>query len=464
MDRAAAIQKVTELLGGQNVLTSDSDTENFSKDMANFQRRPLMVVKASNVEAISGVMNFANDNKIPVSVWGAGSSLTGAVVTDGIMIDVSGLKRILEIDTVNWYAHVEAGLVLDDFNRELEKKGFFFPPDPASSFICTVGGAIAEGSGGLRCVKYGTMKDWVLALRVVLPDGRILKIGEPLAKNRAGYDLVHLFIGSEGTLGVIAEAWLKIAPITPASVVRMYAIFDGWGDAGKAILAIRNTKMIPRMLEFVDRAGMEVSKQVYDFGPEMGEALLLIDIEEFGGGEAAQMVSLLKESGAKRVEIAQDEEEADKLLLARATVYLATSELAPARIVEDVVVPIDRIVEYLLKVQLLERKHGVKIIMQGHAGDGNIHPQILYDNNDPKSTEAANKVLEELIQYAIDVGGSITGEHGVGLQKMTHLRKQLEAHGGQGALAFMRQIKKIFDPNNIMNPGKYIDQPQERWP
>lgn len=459
MDRSLFVQKLAQLVGERSVLISDSDIENFSRDMANFQRRPMIVARAETIEAISNILKFANENAIPVSVWGAGSSLTGAVVTDGIMIDVSGLKRVLEIDTVNWFAHVEAGLVLDDLNKELEQKGFFFPPDPASSFICTVGGAIAEGSGGLRCVKYGTMKDWVLALRVVLPDGRIVKIGEPLAKNRAGYDLVHLFVGSEGTLGVIAEAWLKIAPIPHAKVVRMYAMFDDWTDAGKAILTIRKSKMIPRMLEFIDRAGIEVSKQVYDFGQEVGEALLLVDVEEFRGDEADQMVALLKESGATKVKTAQTEEEADNLLLARATVYLATSELAPARMVEDVVVPIDRIVEYLLKVKQLEKKHGVKIIMQGHAGDGNIHPQILYDNNDPRSTDAANKALEDLIQYAIDVGGSITGEHGVGLQKMSHLRKQLEAHGGQGALELMRQIKELFDPNKIMNPGKYVDQP-----
>ena len=459
--RSPLIQTLTDLLGAEKIFSEDSVLDAYSKDMANFQRKPLLVAKVMSSDDISKILRFANDQGIPVSAWGAGSSLTGAVVTDGIMIDVSKLNRIFRVDAVNWYVHVEAGVVLDDLNQELSRHGFFFPPDPASSFICTVGGAISEGSGGLRCVKYGTMKDWVLALKVILPDGRVMKIGEPLAKNRAGYDLVHLFVGSEGTLGVITEAWLKIIPIPDAKVTRIYAVFDEWAAAGRAILAVRQNRFVPRMLEFLDRAGIEASNRYNEFDLEVGEAALLIDVEEFVAGEAERLSDLLLESGASKVNIVRNEEEAEKLLLARASIYLATAQLAPARMTEDVVVPIDRIVDYLSKVKELETMHGVKIIMQGHAGDGNIHPQILFDDRDPKSSAAAQKALDDLLQYAVEVGGSITGEHGVGLQKMAYLAKQLDAHGGQGVLELMRQIKGIFDPKNIMNPGKYVDRPAQ---
>lgn len=458
MNKAGIAQELESLLGKEAVITDGSELDKFSTDMANFSRRPLAVAKASSVEDVSNVLRFATKNMIPVSPWGAGSSLTGAVVTDGVMINMSEFKRVLKVDTVNWYVHVEAGVVLDDLNRELAKYGFFFPPDPASSFMCTVGGAVAEGSGGLRCVKYGTMKDWVLALKVVLPDGRVMRIGEPLAKNRAGYDLVHLFVGSEGTLGVVVEAWLKIIPIPDAKVIRLYGVFDDWGSAGRAIVDLKKSRIVPRMLEFIDRAGVEAANQAHQFNLDVGEAMLLIDVEEYRGGEAKRVLKLLKEAGAAKARLVEDEEEAENLLLARASVYLATAQLAPARMVEDIVVPIDRIVDYLARVKELEKKHGVRIIMQGHAGDGNIHPQILFDDKDPKSVEAANRVLDDLIDYAIEVGGSITGEHGIGLQKMAYLGKQFDAHGAQGALELMRMIKHVFDPHGVMNPGKYVDR------
>jgi glycolate oxidase len=460
MDTKSVIEAMKGIVGPQNVIVDEPDIQRYSRDMADFCRRPAVVVAVTNPQQISKILVFASRNRIPVSPWGAGTSLTGAAVTDGILIDMSHMKRILKIDTTNWYVHVEAGATLGDLNRELEKHGFFFPPDPASSFLCTVGGAIAEGSGGLRSIKYGTVKDWVLALRVVLPDGRIMKLGEPLPKNRAGLDLVHLFVGSEGTLGVIVEAWLKIAPIPESRVVRMYATFDDWRDAGEAIVAIKRSRIVPRMLEFLDRESIQASNTAYHFGLPDAEALLLIDVEQFRGDEAQRITELLTRAGSKLVRWAESDEEAERLLLARSSVYLATSQQAPARMVEDVVVPIERMVEYLSKVRELRDKYGVRIYLQGHAGDGNIHPIILYDDKSEESRQAASRAVEELVDYAIQVGGSITGEHGVGVQKMKHLIRQLDAHAGPGALELMRRIKGVFDPQNIMNPGKYIDNPE----
>jgi glycolate oxidase len=450
-------RELAEIVGEANVLTDVESLQKYSRDMGNFERQPKIVVRPANVDEVSRIVAYCNRNRIPLTVWGAGSSLTGAVVSDSLVLDISRMNRILKIDKINYYVHVEAGVVLEDLNRELMKEGFFFPPDPASSFICTVGGAIAEGAGGLRCVKYGTVKDWVLALKVVLPDGRVVRVGEPLAKNRAGYNLTQLFVGSEGTLGVIVEAWLKIAPIPDAPVRRMYAHFDSWRDAGNAIVEIRKSKIVPRMLEFFDRIGLEAANKMHGTSLEAGEAMLLIDVEEYKGDEASHVAEILRRNNARSVRIAADEEEAEMLLQLRATMYLALNLVSPARVIEDVCMPIDRIVDYLEKVYELSRKYGLRISMNGHAGDGNIHPSILYDDKNPEDLRLVEKIVEELMDYAIEMGGTITGEHGVGIQKARHLEKQLRVHGGPGLIDLMREIKRIFDPNNIMNPGKYVD-------
>ncbi len=454
MDPATDLARI---VGEDYVLTDLQSLEKYSRDMGNFERMPKIVVRPGNVEEISKIVAYCNKNKIPITVWGAGTSLTGAVVSDSLILDISRLNRIIAVDKINYYAHVEAGVILEDLNQKLSEEGFFFPPDPASSFICTVGGAVAEGAGGLRCVKYGTVKDWVLALKVVLPDGSVVKVGEPLAKNRAGYNLTQLFVGSEGTLGVIVEAWLKIAPIPDAPVRRMYAYFDSWRDAGNAIVEIRRSRIVPRMLEFFDRLGLEAANKMHGTSLEAGEAMLLIDVEEYRGDEAGRVADILRRNNARSVRIAADEEEAEMLLQIRATMYLALNLISPARVIEDVCMPIDKIVDYLEKVYELSSKYGLRISMNGHAGDGNIHPSVLYDDKNPRDLELVEKIVDDLMDYAIEMGGTITGEHGVGVQKLRHLEKQLNEHGGPGLLDLMRRIKLVFDPNNIMNPGKYID-------
>jgi len=444
---------------GEKVRIDDETLERYSRDMGGFTKKPAAVVYAESIEDVQALLSFCNKHKIPVSAWGAGSSLTGAVVTDGVILEMSRMNKIIKVDTVNYYVHVEAGVVLEQLNKELASYGFFFPPDPASSFLCTVGGAVAEGSGGLRCVKYGTVKDWVLALKVVLADGDVVVFGEPLAKNRAGYNLVQLLVGSEGTLGVIVEAWLKIAPIPEAKVRRVYAVFDSWTDAGNAIIEVRKRRIVPRMLEFFDRIGLEAANKFHGINLPVGEAALLIDVEEFRGDELDKVMKILRENNVKNVKVAENEEEAEMLLQARATMYLALNMMSKARIIEDVCVPIDKIVDYLMKVKELSEKYGVLISMNGHAGDGNIHPSILYDPDNPVESAKIPELINELVAYAIEVGGTITGEHGVGVQKMRELVHQLEKHNGRQVLNIMKQIKRVFDPNNILNPGKYIDVP-----
>jgi len=456
---ADVVEDLKRLLGDEIVFSDEETLKKYSADMGGYSKKPMVVVRVRNVEDVSKLLRYCNERRIHVSPWGAGTSLTGAVVTDGVLIDLSRLNRVLKVDTVNYYVHVEAGVVLEELNKELAPYGFFFPPDPASSFICTVGGAIAEGSGGLRCVKYGTVKDWVMAVKVVTPDGSVLVFGEPLAKNRAGYNLTQLIVGSEGTLGVVVEAWLKIAPIPDVPVRRVYAVFDNWDDAGRAIVEIRRRRIVPRMLEFFDRIGLEASNLMHGINLPVGEAMLLIDVEEYTGKELGLLVEILHNNGARLVNVAQTEEEAEMLLQARATMYLAINMVSKARVVEDVCVPIDRIVEYLGKVKQLASKYGLRIAMNGHAGDGNIHPVILYDPDNADEVRKVHEAVNELVRYAIETGGTITGEHGVGVQKMQELYLQLKEHNGIRTLELMKKIKEAFDPNNILNPGKYIDMP-----
>ena len=449
------IEELARICGESNVLSKAAAIEDYRRDMADYEALPIVVVRPGSEEEVSRIVKLANQAEVPVVPRGAGSSLTGAaVIQGGIVLDMRRMDRVLKVDVVNWYVQVQAGISLDDLNIELKVHGFFFPPDPASSYICTVGGAISEGSGGLRCVRYGTMKDWVVALRVVLPNGRVTRFGEPLSKNRAGYDLVHLMVGSEGTLGVITEAYLKIIPLPSVPIRRILVSFDEWESVSSVITELRRSKIMPNLLEFMDRDNINALNQMLGQNLEEAEATLLIDVED-PHLEAA--VAILKGAGARRITVAQNEEEAETLYQVRANAYLAVKSLATGAQVEDVAIPIDRLREYFQLVKGVAAKFGLRIPVNGHAGDGNVHPIILYEKSDPASCAAANAAYEEICRYAISIGGSVTGEHGVGVQKVKLFREQMMAHEGEEALRLMKEIKKIFDPKGIMNPGKYVE-------
>jgi glycolate oxidase len=446
---------LAEISGAKNVFTEASRLEEYSEDMAGFRATPAVVVRPASEGEVRKIVALAGRRKVPIVARGAGTSLTGAAVTKGaIILDMRRMDAVLKVDTVNWYARAQAGVTLEDLNKCLGKDGFFFPPDPASSSLCTVGGAVAEGSGGLRCVKYGTVKDWVVALRVVLPNGRVSNFGEPLAKNRAGFDLVHLMVGSEGTLGVVTEAWLKIIPIPEASPKRLLLTYGDWRSASDAICQLRASRIMPHMFEFLDKETIQAVNKELDMHQEEAEATLIVDIEEPSLGAAME---IFKRFGPSKIQIARDAEEAETFYQIRSMSYLAVRGLGMAVQVEDIAVPIDRLGEYLMKVKETASKHGLRILVNGHAGDGNVHPVILYDAADKKSRTAANRAFEEICRYGISIGGSVTGEHGVGTQKAKLLREQLEAHEGKEALRLMKEIKKLFDPEGIMNPGKYVE-------
>jgi glycolate oxidase len=449
------VQQLAVISGEDNVLVEASAIADYTHDMADYEATPLVVVRPGSEEEVAEIVKLARRLKIPILARGAGSSLTGAVVLEGgIILDMRRMNRVLKVDTVNWYVHVQPGISLEDLNKELKVHGFFFPPDPASSYICTVGGAIAEGSGGLRCVRYGTMKDWVIALRVVLPNGRTVRFGEALAKNRAGFDLVHLIVGSEGVLAIVTEACLKIIPIPTRKSRRFLVTFDDWETTGEVIKRLRSSKILPYLFEFLDRETIAALNEKLEMDFDEAEATLLVDIEE---ELVEQATAIFKDCKALKITLAKDEEEAEAFYQARSMAYLAVKSLATGVQTEDVVVPIDKLGDFLKTIKEVALRHGLKIPVNGHAGDGNVHPLILFDRGDPKSTEAASRAFEDLCRWAIAMGGSVTGEHGIGIQKPRFLRDQLVAHEGEEALRLMKEIKAIFDPDGIMNPGKYVE-------
>lgn len=449
------LEDLAAICGAPNVLSDAARLEEYSEDMAGYRAVPKVAVRPASEGEVKRIVALAGRRRIPVIPRGAGTSLTGASVSKGaIILDMRRMDAILKVDTVNWYVRAQAGITLEDLNKRLERDGFFFPPDPASSSLCTVGGAVAEGSGGLRCVKYGTVKDWVVSLRVVLANGEATNFGEPLAKNRAGFDLVHLMVGSEGTLGIVTEACLKIIPIPVSKPKRLLLTFDDWRSASDAICELRASRIIPHMFEFLDKETMQALNKNFDMKQDEAEATLIVDIEEPSLGAAME---IFKRHGPTKTLTAKDDEEAEAFYQIRAMAYLAIRGLGKAVQVEDIAVPIDRLGEYMMKVKQIAAKHGLHILVNGHAGDGNVHPVILYDEHDSKSRAAAHRAFEEICQYGIGIGGSITGEHGVGVQKAKLLREQMRAHDGEEALRLMKEIKMVFDPEGIMNPGKYVE-------
>ncbi|HZW56661.1 MAG TPA: FAD-binding oxidoreductase [Nitrososphaerales archaeon] len=464
IDPESLVQDFAQILGIENVIdprTRPEKLEDYLKDMGDYPSNPLLILQPKTNEQVSAIVSLARKNKIPIVARGAGTSLTGATSTQGgITIDFSkNMDKILKIDTVNWYVHCQAGVVLEDLNNALRSKGFFFPPDPSSSPWCTVGGAVSENSGGMRCFRYGTVEDWVYSLRVVLSDGSIATLGEPLPKNRAGYDLVHLLCGSEGTLALITEAWLKIAPFPKErKSTRMLVFFDDWKSAGRSIQKMREERIQPILLEFLDGETVRALNVAFEeFNIPEHEATLFIETD----GSVDEILKVCGDNGSSGNYIAKDEQDGERLYSARALVYLGIRGIGLSFHTEDVVVPIDRLIDYLEFLKIVSKKYGVRIPTGGHAGDGNVHPIILYDESSKEATLAAKKAFEEICSYAIEVGGSVTGEHGIGEQKIDFALAQLNSHGGTRAYGLMKEIKKIWDPDNIFNPGKFLKMSEE---
>jgi glycolate oxidase len=451
------VKGLISIIGKDWVLQTPEDLATYSYDAFLPEFKPDVVVVPSSTGEISRIVRLANRERIPVTPRGAGTNICGGSVAKqgGLIMAFHRMNRILEIDVENMCAVVQPGVVNADLQKTAGRYGLLYPPDPASMFVSTIGGNVALNAGGPRGVKYGVTKDYLLGLQVVLPTGDVIRTGGKTMKNVTGYDLTRLMCGSEGTLGIITEIIVKLLPLPPAKAT-LQAIFTDLDDAARTVSAIVGSGIVPTTLELIDKVVLNV---IGNYGGahfrKDAEALLLIEVD----GEAALVQSqgeriekFCKERGAVEVERASTPEEAEKLWQARRTAFGAVASLRPNCIVEDATVPVKRLPDILRKVVEVAGKYRLKIGVLAHAGDGNLHPLIMTDLRDKEEMERIDRALEEIYEAAIGMGGTLSGEHGIGIAKKRFMRMELS----EPALEIMRGIKRVFDPNNILNPGSFL--------
>lgn len=456
---ARLIQSLKEILSPDRVLTSDEDLVPYSFDgTAALKQRPGAVVFPLTAEEVSECVQLARRNNVPVVTRGSGTGLSGgSVPLDGcLVICLVKMDKLIEVDEKNLTLRAQSGVITKEIDDACAKVGLFYPPDPGSMKISTIGGNVAENSGGLRGLKYGVTRDYVMGFEVVLPDGTLTFLGNKCVKDVAGYSMKDIFIGSEGTLGIITEVILKVLP-RPKARKTMLALYDSMEDAAKTISAIIAAKIIPCTLEFLDRVTVQCVEDYAKIGlPTDVEALVLMEtdghpvvVEE----EAAQMMALAKANGARDVRAAADEAEGARLAAARRNAFSALARVRPTTILEDVTVPRSELAAMVAFIDAVAKKHKLQIGTFGHLGDGNLHPTFLTNERDHEEMHRIELALEEIVEETIRVGGTVTGEHGVGLAKKAFLKRQL----GEGSYELMRSIKKALDPQGLLNPGKIFD-------
>lgn len=448
-------QELASIVGDSYCLDTPEALVAYSYDATPMkQSLPDIVVIPANTEEISRVMKVATRYKIPVITRGAASNLCGGTVPDkgGIVLSMHRFNRILEIDEANLTVTVQTGVKTKAIHDAVEAIGLFYPPDPSSMVVSTIGGNIALGSGGLRGLKYGTTKDYVIGLEAVLPNGDIIRTGGKLMKDVAGYDVTKLLVGSEGTLAIITEAILKLIP-KPASNRVMLAMFDELTHSAKTVSDIIEAKIIPATLEFMDRGTIRVVEDFKKIGlPDVG-AILVIGQDgdkETVDRDMEKMAEICKKNLAIEVKVANSEKEAAEVMIARRSALAALSRLRPTTILEDATVPRASVAPMVEAIQEIAKKYNVEICTFGHAGDGNLHPTCMTDSRIHEEVERVEQAFEEVFAAAISMGGTITGEHGIGTVKAPYLEWKL----GEAGIQLMKNIKAAFDPDNLLNPDK----------
>jgi glycolate oxidase len=457
MINSAIIDSLKKIAGDKNVLLTKEDLVAYSYDAATlWSHLPDVVVLPQTVQQISQILKLANDNSLPVTARGGGTNVSGGSIPikGGIVLCTTKMNRILNINKATLVAEVEPGLVMQDFQQALAKEGLFYPPDPQSAQGCTLGGTVAENAGGPLGVKYGVTKQYLLGLQVVLAGGETVNLGSRTIKNRMGYELVSLFAGSEGTLGIITSIIVRLLPL-PKSQKTMLAVFDGMESAGAAVSGIIGAGIIPAKVEFVDNWFIRRIEDLTHMGlPVTAQALLLVQCD---GDESAvereigQVIKICHEIGAQESRAAENQAEADRLWQLRKSAFGAIYSSAPTILSEDITVPRDKIADLIKKCYAIGKKYDFDIHFTGHAGDGNIHPSIQTDVNDKENFDRALKAVDEMVEATLGLGGVVSGEHGIGLEKKRYMKLGVDPV----ALRIMRDIKKALDPKGILNPGKY---------
>lgn len=444
------------IVGKENVKDTQAQLLAYSYDAtANFKAKPDLVVSPRSTEEIAEIVKICAREQIPIVSRGSGTNLAAGTVPSkgGLIVLFNNMDKILEVDKENLTITVQPGVITQDICNFVESNGLFYPPDPSSMKISTIGGNVSENSGGLRGLKYGVTKDYVKAMTVVLPDGETLKLGGKLAKDVAGYDLMSLFVGAEGTLGIITEITLKLIPL-PISKKTGIAYFNSLEAAAETVSAIIADKIIPVTLEFMDKGTIGAVEDFMKIGlPLDAEAMLLMEQdgnEEQVERDIQQMIRIAELNGATSTALASSNEEAEVLKTGRRAALSALARKRPTTILEDATVPRSEIANMVKAIQQISEKYDVQISTFGHAGDGNLHPTCLTDVRDEDEMLRVEQALAEIFHIAIELGGTITGEHGVGEMKAPYLEWKL----GESGIRVMKAIKQSMDPQNIMNPGK----------
>ncbi|MEV4143099.1 FAD-linked oxidase C-terminal domain-containing protein [Amycolatopsis sp. NPDC049691] len=457
MGNEALVTRLRDLLGKGAVLTDTDVTASYARDMMPLapSGQPLAVVLPANVEEVQAVVKACAEAGVPIVPRGAGSGLSGAAnAVDGcVTLSLTKLNEIVEIDPGNRLAVVQPGVVNLDFRNAVEKHGLFYPPDPSSYDWCTIGGNLSTNAGGLCCVKYGVTTDSVLGLEVVLADGSLLKTGRRTVKGVAGYDLARLFVGSEGTLGVITQATVQLKPL-PQAPATLVAGFSTTEAAGEAVARVVREGLVPSLLEIMDASSIKASETYLktDLGAGSECQALLLGQSDAGGEVARRELAALEQicvdCGADLAYTTEDLEEGRMLLQAR-RVVLTALETYGVWLTDDVCVPRTRIAELIRGCEKISSEVGLRIAVVGHAGDGNMHPTIVYQPDDPDEFARARRAFDEILEVGLSLGGTVTGEHGVGKIK----REWLEREIGPVGMRVHRQIKAALDPGNLFNPG-----------
>ncbi len=456
MIESKVLSKIESIVGSKNFSTTIEDKICYSYDATPLIKQyPEAIVFPTEVEQIAKILQLANEEKFSVVPRGAGTGLSGGSipVENSIVLVMTRWNKILEIDEANLTMLIEPGVISELIDIEAGKRGLFYPPDPGSIKFCTIGGNVAENAGGLRGLKYGVTKNYVLGLEMVTPTGEIIFSGGKNVKDVAGYNLRDIMIGSEGTLGIFTKILLRLIP-RPTNSKTILSFFDSTIQSGEAVSEIISSKIIPSMIEFLDRTTIKCVEEYAHIGLNTNlDALLLIEVDGNGsevGRDAETIQNICRKHQAVDVITATDENEALRLKSARRTAFSALARVKPTTILEDATVPRSRLPEMLEQIQKIVSEENVLLGNFGHAGDGNLHPTCLTDERDKDEIHKAEKTFDRIFNSAIKLGGTITGEHGTGLSK----KKFLEAVVGTAGLEFMKKVKLSWDPNNILNPGK----------
>jgi glycolate oxidase len=454
----AAHQAIEKAAGRDNYSSSRAMRILFAEDATNRGAHPPeAVVRGTHETQIARVLKACSEHQVPVVPRGAGSGQTGGAipVAGGVVLDLAGLDRIISLSRPDQVAVVQPGVVTGQLQKAAAEQGLFYPPDPSSADFCTIGGNVAENAGGLRAVKYGVTRDYVMGVRAITPTGEIFETGGANIKSVVGYDLSKLLVGSEGTLAVFTRLTLRLIP-KPEAVATLSGYFKDLTGAARAVQELLSSGIVPTACEFMDRLGLKV---VGEYGgvevPDGAEALILVDIDgppEVIRRQAGQAAEILSHAGGEPVKVADDAEQAAALWKARKVLSQSSYQLGPNKLNEDVAAPLGRLADLVRMVRGISKRHGLPIVVFGHAGDGNLHVNTMYDASDPEQSTRAHEARSDVFAAALSLGGTLSGEHGVGTTKLGPAGAEIDPV----ALMLMHRIKKAFDPAGILNPHKAL--------